>query len=197
MVFDNLMGFDLHAGCVTGPIFPHLPVDGLTIEDLLAPAAPGTAYDFGYLQPLMRTAFLRDHDIGYDPELRVNEDLVLSVMALMAGARTATIPDPLYIYTTPVGTQSGRPSSASKTVPSVSPVSRVLARLLDQNAESLTASQRTAFQRRMDHIVAVGALDLFRHAHLRGDYVRMARMLATEPELRRHLWRRICAKQAF
>ncbi len=196
MVFDNLMGFDLHSGRTTGPIFPQLPLDGLTLEELLAPAAPGTTYDFGYLQPLMRTAFLRKHKIAYLPELRVNEDLILSVMALMAGARTATVPDSLYVYTTPVGGQSGRPSSASKTIPGATPVYRVLSELLERHGETLSAMERAAFQRRLDHIVAVGGTTLFRHAQLRGNYVRMAHLLATKPELRRRVWQRICQRLA-
>lgn len=196
LVFDNLMGFDLHANRITGPIFPQLPPAGLTLEQLLAPMAPGTTYDFGYLQPLMRTAFLREHDIAYVPELRANEDLVLSVMALMSGARTATVPEPLYVYTTPVGKQSGRPSSASKTVPGISPVCRVLADLLQQNAETLTTSEQVAFRRRLDHIAAVGTVDLLRHAYLRRDYVRFIQILATKPELRRYLWRRFRFRSA-
>jgi len=191
LVFDNLMGFDLHADCITGPIFPQLPPSGLTLEELLAPKAPGTTYDFGYLQPLMRTAFLRKHDITYVPELRANEDLVLSVMALMAGGRTATVSDPLYIYTTPIGGHSGRPSSASKTIPGTSPVCQVLSELLAQNATTLTASEQAAFKRRLEHIAAVSATDLFRHAHLRHDYLRMLRIFATKSAFRRHLWRRI------
>ncbi len=191
LVFDNLMGFDLHAGHATGPIFPLLPPAGLTLEDLLAPTAPGTTYDFGYLQPLMRTAFLREHNIAYVPELRANEDLVLSVTALIARARTATVPDALYIYTTPVGGQSGRPSSASKTIPGVSPVCRVLLEVMERNAGVLTAAERAAFTLRLNHIAALGAIALFRHAHLRRDYIRLLRILATRPDVRHYLWHRI------
>ncbi len=191
LVFDNLMGFDLHAGRCTGPLFPHLPSAGLALDDLLAPEAPGTSYDFGYLQPLMRTEFLRNHRIAYVPELRAGEDLVLGVTALLAGARTATVPEPHYIYTTRVGAESGRVSMASKTVPGASPVHRILSELLAEHGDALCARTRAAFQDRLDHIAANSVAARFQHARRRRHYADMARMLATEPALRRHAWRRL------
>ncbi len=193
LVFDNLMGFDLHANRCTGPLFPHLPPAGPTLQEMLAPTARGTTYDFGYLQPLMRAAFLRDHALAYVPELRAEEDLVLAVTALMAGARTATVPEPLYIYTTRVGGQSGRPSLASKTVPGTSPVHRVLSELLAEQGHDLTASERLAFQHRLDHIAANSRAALFQHARRRRQYASMARMLATDSALRQRVWRRLSA----
>lgn len=43
--------------------------------------------ELGFLKPVMSSRFLNDHDLRYDPELRLGEDYDLYVRMLLAGAR--------------------------------------------------------------------------------------------------------------
>ena len=48
--------------------------------------------EWGFLKPLMRRAFLDQHGLQYNEELRLGEDYALYVRALMAGARFRVVP---------------------------------------------------------------------------------------------------------
>src|SRR5437867_12850646 len=50
------------------------------------------------MKPLMRRAFLVEHALGYDPELRNHEDFLLYVSCLAAGGLLLLVPDALYCY---------------------------------------------------------------------------------------------------
>jgi succinoglycan biosynthesis protein ExoO len=68
--------------------------------------APG--YSLGYLKPLFRAAFLREHGLSYDPALRIGEDYLLFAQALASGATCAVQPTPGYAYTVRTGSISHR-----------------------------------------------------------------------------------------
>jgi glycosyltransferase involved in cell wall biosynthesis len=59
-------------------------------------AMPG--YGPGYLKPMIRTEFLRRHEIGYGTAWRCCHDFALYLDCLLAGARFAVLPDGLYRY---------------------------------------------------------------------------------------------------
>lgn len=65
-------------------------------RNISAPDAPRTNY--GFLKPLMRRAFLIEHAIRYDEQVRFAEDFALYVDCLRAGARWWLHPDPMYRY---------------------------------------------------------------------------------------------------
>lgn len=46
----------------------------------------GGRREFGFLKPIMSRRFLKAHGLRYDPEIRLGEDFVLYVRALLAGA---------------------------------------------------------------------------------------------------------------
>jgi len=58
----------------------------------------GRRPNLGFLKPMMRTAFLRDHAIRYDESLRIAEDDALVISLLREGARYRILPQPLYFY---------------------------------------------------------------------------------------------------
>jgi succinoglycan biosynthesis protein ExoO len=57
------------------------------------------SYHLGPLKPVIRTSFLREHQLRFDPSLRVGEDFTLFVELLLAGARWTLSPDAYYVYT--------------------------------------------------------------------------------------------------
>src|SRR5690606_36198654 len=72
-IADNLMGFDAVAGRETGPVYTGLSDRFLSLRDFLLPTA-ADRHDFGYLQPIVRTDFLRRHAIAYREDVRAGED---------------------------------------------------------------------------------------------------------------------------
>lgn len=53
---------------------------------------------YGLLKPLMRRSFLQDHNIRYDPSIRLGEDYLFYLSALLADGRFVFLNEPLYLY---------------------------------------------------------------------------------------------------
>lgn len=76
------------------------PADGmLTLETYLADSIlfkqrPNP----GFLKPLIRADFLREHGISYDTDLKIGEDDKLIIDCLLKGARYAVHREPGYLY---------------------------------------------------------------------------------------------------
>lgn len=80
-----------------------------TMEQFLADDMALTGgRSLGYLKPLIRRSFLKDHGIRYDPRLRNGEDCFLVLECLAAGARVIFSPRPDYLYTVRRGSISHR-----------------------------------------------------------------------------------------
>lgn len=68
--------------------------------------------EWGYLQPLMRRAFLRDHALAHREQMRLGEDYELYARALALGARFTVIPAAGYVCVRREGSLSARHSIA-------------------------------------------------------------------------------------
>ncbi|MEY8800929.1 glycosyltransferase family 2 protein [Leisingera sp. XS_AS12] len=80
--------------CSTAPIGRQQIGAAQFIEANLS-ARRGGRHEMGFLKPLMSRAFLEGNGLSYDPGIRLGEDYVLYVQALLAGAR--------FILTDPAG----------------------------------------------------------------------------------------------
>lgn len=119
VIADNQLLYDAAAEQVTRVAFPVergsrriRPIDVFQQEIKL-----GAEFSYGILKPVIRKAFLDQHQISYVETARYGEDMLLLAELLLAGARAVLIPDPLYIYTTRVGDLSGASSPRSKSTP--------------------------------------------------------------------------------
>jgi succinoglycan biosynthesis protein ExoO len=184
-VFDNMAGCDPASGAETGALFPVFPTGALTVEALLAPFAQGSRYDFGYLKPILRRAFLDNRGLRYDERLRTSEDLLLYLALLLEGARTRMVDAPLYVYTTPVSQDNGAASALSNTVPRDDDVRAALERVLVHYAGRIDMAATHAIERRIEHLRRVRPLAEFDFARRRGDYRRVAALVATDAGVRR------------
>ena len=105
MVADNILLHDAAALVPDTPMIPRalLPHAGrLGIAEFIernvgTPNLPRVSY--GFLKPLLRTAFLRAHGITYDERNRFAEDYMLYVRCLLRGAVWWLIPEAMYHYT--------------------------------------------------------------------------------------------------
>lgn len=116
LVADNLEMRDFSDGAPRGRAFPDYwckDTADLTIVDFLQRDLPGMfARELGFIKPLMRVAFLREHGITYNPAIWAGEDFLLYLDCLKHGARLRMMPDALYIYHLRQGSaSSGRNAS--------------------------------------------------------------------------------------
>jgi len=104
-VYDNLKIMNLSAPDATPPNFLSLATFGESARWDLPffvannQARPGKPA-LGYLKPLFRAAFLREHNLRYTPKLRNGEDFHLMLEALCCDAALHYTPLAKYHYTT-------------------------------------------------------------------------------------------------
>lgn len=189
-IADNLMGFDAAAGAESGAIYTGLSDRFLTMTDFLLPSAPDR-HDFGYLQPLVRTDFVRQHRIAYREDVRAGEDLLFNLRILAAGGRAYYVDEPLYIYTTPVGAISRLSSPHSRSTADTRPLIAALEDVRSELGSRLTGKEREAFELRLADLRAKAPIGQFHRARAQGKYFDMIRLLLTEPVIRRRVIARL------
>jgi succinoglycan biosynthesis protein ExoO len=191
---DNLLGFDDHLNEETVPLFAHLP-DLVTLIDAVAAEYAGM-YNLGYLKPIVRRAFLDAHGIRYEERLRTGEDLLFLLTILVWGAKVTCLDRPGYIYTTPVGSASGRLSKSTNTSPRDTELSRSLMKLRDGNQIKLSDHERRAINERILFLDGIAPLSDFRHARLQGDWLRVLQLVVTSQRVRQRIWQVLTMRSA-
>ncbi len=104
MVSDNLLlcGADKLAGTAMIPPALLAAPRLLPASEFVARCTGSRKYprvSFGFMKPLFRAGFLREHRLRYDERNRFGEDFLLYLDCLMRGARWWVTPEPLYLYT--------------------------------------------------------------------------------------------------
>ena len=184
-ICDNLVGFDERSSEPEKTLFNHLPA----VLDVTAVVASqyGGSYNLGYLKPVVRRSFLKEHQIGYNEELRSGEDLVYLLDILVRRGNIVCRDLPTYIYTLPTG-NSGSRRSQSTTIPlSDEALSRSLRSVLDRHAHNLTSGECRAFEERIIFLNDISPISEFRRARLLGDWRKALKVFLTETSVRRRL----------
>src|SRR5262249_25121985 len=110
LVADNLMRFDDGTGRNLSSLLPtgqapfavHIDAAEYNDNNVIF----GTRPCLGYLKPMISAGFLSQHGIRYDESLRISEDFLLCVQALLAGACYTVLSQPLYRYRVRTGSIS-------------------------------------------------------------------------------------------
>src|SRR5262249_50878858 len=68
--------------------------------------------ELGFLKPMMRRSFLKEHGLHYDETLRLGEDYALYARALALGARFVIVPSPGYVSVLRSSSISGKHTRA-------------------------------------------------------------------------------------
>jgi succinoglycan biosynthesis protein ExoO len=115
LIADNLILCDPEAG-PAGLAFPLRPEEivPLSPQRVLANSIPGGRVNLGWMQPVIRRDFLRQHAITWRP-IRHGEDMLFLMEVLLAGARAELLGTPGYLYTQRRGSRSGSASPHSRT----------------------------------------------------------------------------------
>ncbi len=155
-IADNLALVDPGTGQTTRRAFPLAPEDRIALDAgrFLENTRPGARITLGWMQPLLRRAFLLERGIDW-PEIRHGEDLVFAVRLLAAGARMRLLGRAGYRYTERRGSVSGAPSPASRTRRSAEEQTRAVRLLLAETGPALPPRARRRLARMPAEIAAV------------------------------------------
>lgn len=102
IVSDDLLVRDGESGAVIGAMFgadplpERLDAAAFVRADLPCPDAPRRGA--GFLKPMIARGFLERTGLRWPETMRFAEDYAFALSCLMAGARWATLPEPLYSY---------------------------------------------------------------------------------------------------
>ncbi|WP_316195483.1 MULTISPECIES: glycosyltransferase family 2 protein [unclassified Bradyrhizobium] len=141
LVADDLL--QVREGAETANGSPLLGLDQTVTLDLATFVAGNISQagrlrkEYGFLKPMLRRAFLVQHGLRYDEELRLGEDFALYARALAAGAVFRVIPSATYVSVVRAGSLSGNHTK------------RDLERLRDSDKSLLRLTTLTADERRL------------------------------------------------
>ena len=184
-IADNLMSYDAAACAETGPVYAGLSDRFLSLADFLLPSS-SDRHDYGYLQPLVRTDFLRRHGISYREDVRAGEDLLLNLRIMIEGGRAYYVNEPLYIYTTPVGAISRNASPYSRSTADTRPLIAALEEFRAEFNARLSPHEQQAFDLRLADLRANVPIGQFHRARAKGRLGEMMKLMLTEPSI----WRK-------
>jgi succinoglycan biosynthesis protein ExoO len=132
-------------------------------------------HDLGLLKPLIRSSFLRQHELRYDADLTIAADFRLYFEFLLAGARWLQLPAGYYLY------WSHDDSASKNTVEIARDVSKTTESLLRHPLVATDPVLVRALERRAKEWESNGAFavvsDLLKQRHA----TELARLLVNEP----------------
>lgn len=104
MVADNQNHIDESANLLVRTAFPDSDRSRLIgLADFIAHSDTSAEFSFGILKPVIRTAFIRRHALGYRPGLKLGQDFYHLMQFFAAGGRGYLVATPLYDWTLPFG----------------------------------------------------------------------------------------------
>lgn len=189
LLFDNLILFDNAEGRVTETMFASLPNE-IDVARMVAERITQSAFNYGYLKPLIRRSFLERTGITY-PEVRVSEDLLFYLELLIRRPKTRATSVAAYIYTTPISASSGRRSDLSTSHSNDLLVARMLEDLLREHGDRLTLFEIEAISRRAKRLRQSAPLTRLHDYWTRHRYLSFLFYLLTDSRARRSLVRKL------
>lgn len=189
-IADNIMGYDVGHQTETWPIYPHENNCEIGLIDFVLPASE-KKHDFGYLQPMMRRQFLTDHQLGYQENIRVGEDLLFNMEFMVKGGRGLFINEANYVYALPVGPISGLASPFSKTRGDADTLVEAISKFRKTYAELLDDDVDTAITLRLSALKQRAPVASFHMARANSNYGRMILLATTNLHIQRMIFRRL------
>lgn len=113
----------------------------------------GDTPSYGYLKPVFRTKFLREHDLQYPEFMRIGEDFALVCEVLARGGRFVRVHFADYVYNTHAGSISHR--IERRQIASMIEFDRSF---IARHSRTLTTEERRSFER---HLGSLKTADVF------------------------------------
>jgi glycosyltransferase involved in cell wall biosynthesis len=183
VIVDNLMGCDPHDGSQTGVIFEVLP-QSLRVEDIVQHHVTGSTYNFGYLKPVVRRAFLAQYGLRYDETLRTGEDLMFLLGCCISGGPIRTVSEPLYHYNLQISLKRKQISTTTHSLPLDREMASTLRKLVVDSSDALDASARGAIEERVGRLMSVADVSTFRYLLRRHAFMSALKLFAASSKVR-------------
>ena len=104
MVADNQQHVDENAGVVVRIAFPKSDGDRiLSIHDFINNNSTQSSFSLGILKPMIRTGFIRTHNLSYREGLKLGQDFYYLMEFFVAAGRGYLVAEPYYVWTLPFG----------------------------------------------------------------------------------------------
>ncbi|HUY67876.1 MAG TPA: glycosyltransferase family 2 protein [Alphaproteobacteria bacterium] len=150
LVGNNLKIFDHAVGEIVERTMYGRPdrVVPLTAETFFARDNPLVRHAMGYMQPMIRRAFVVDRGIRYDESHRAGEDFIFISENLLQGARAIIVPGSYYVYVHRISPTTRRRSPDSRSEAGHRLIVRGCDELLAKYGPTMPEGARRALQRR-------------------------------------------------
>lgn len=154
-------------------IDPTRPVD---LDQLVDCEIGGPSrFRLGITKPMIRRTFIEQHQLRYDPRLKVGEDYLLYLECVLAGAKWMQIPVPQYFYVQRPDSATSRPQ-----VPTIESKLNSCDELLER--DSLSDDQRETLRRYRRNLRSILAYQRVIEPAKARDFKRAAKAMAKNPE---------------
>jgi succinoglycan biosynthesis protein ExoO len=183
IVVDNLMGREPYDGSQTGVLFEIMP-KSLRVEDIVQHDVPGSTYNFGYLKPVVRRAFIEQHGLRYDESLRTGEDLMFLLGCCIRGGPIKTVSDALYHYNLQISLKKKQISMTTHSLPLDREMASTLNALLVDHNDALDASARHAIEARAGQLMNGADVSTFRYLLRRRDLAGALKLFGASSKVR-------------
>ena len=141
----------------------------------------------GYVKPLFATAFLRKHNLSYDPLIKIGEDYMLLAEALACNARCVIEPTHGYHYTVRAGSISHRLSAENIERMLVGDEGFITKYSLNPEALKAQASRTNSLKEALAFTNLVAAIK-------QKNIAQIFAIVAERPTAALHLWRPVVAR---
>lgn len=149
-------------------------------------------FDLGSIKPLMRRAFLSEHSLAYDEDVKFGEDFLLLLKAMLAGARVTIVPEPMY--------HLRRGNTGSLTTQRsllFLQIENTTKHLLADSEVSRHPEVMAALRRRLSHVKRLAMLEDIARLAKQGHFASVVRKLLADPKVIRALLQRAPATLAM
>jgi len=120
----------------------------LTAELLFRSDNPLRRHAIGYVKPMVKSAFLREKNIRYDPVHRSGQDFVFLAEIILNGAKGIIIPDALYVYVHRISPTTRKISPHSRSGAGFVLIVQGCDELMQKYGASMSPAARRALQQR-------------------------------------------------
>ena len=149
-------------------------------------------YDLGSIKPVVRRAFLSEHSLAYDEDVKFGEDFLLLLKAMLAGAQVTIQPEPMYHL------RRGNTGSLTTQRSNLfSQIENTTRQLLADSEVSRHPEIMAALRRRLSHVKRLAILEEVVRLAKHGHFVSVGRKLLADPKLIRALLQRAPAMVAI
>jgi len=185
IVADNILLYDHHANTVFGLGFPMFnKLSYLTPETFVKyDNQRYSVFSMVHIQPYIKRSFLIEKSISYDESRRIGEDFKFQIECLLKSKNAFMMPNPGYIYTTPVGRVSGKISETSHSKFDFDESIELSRQIIEEFSDLIGPDLRRELKKRERDLPIIEKSIIARRMRREGNLLSYLHLLLTNPPL--------------